>query len=299
MQRPGADPMRRLSRFGWLPLGVLLAGCVTTGESTVEAEIARRQGQAGIAVTEAAPERAVFIAKGAEVVVEPLDGHCLDEDSITVTGASGFAIVADCLTEPSRETKDGGDAAEAAEMSLRRGFPGILTMSISAQPAFGKNTNALSEFEALLTSPEGLRLVGRGDVPKPGEVVATRWIGGALYVLVEGPGTAGGILSRRFWRTFAGIKDRLVLMTVSGFRDREISDDAMLGVAVRQMRRLRRANAMPAVAEETEIIEAMTTDVLASGEVEFVSAGTGDDAEIGATAPDQAPQAPAKPGRRG
>ena len=291
--------MRARSWCGAVSVAVLLNGCVTTGESEVDAEIARRQGETGVAVVEAAPERVVFIAKGAEVVVEPPDGYCLDEDSISVNGSAGFTMIADCLTEQVPVAMDGRDAQGAAEIMFPRSFPGILTMSISAQPAVGTSPQALDEFEALLSSPEGLQLVGRGIARAPGNVVATRQVGEAFYVLVEGPDNPGGILSRRFWRAFAGINNRLVLATVSGFRDSEVSDEAMLGFLVRQMRRLRRANGMPAVAEETEIIEAAAVERPSPRAAAVVLAGTGDEAGVDAIAPAAAPQAPEKPQRDG
>lgn len=291
--------MRAWSRFGAVSVAVSLAGCVTTGESEVDAEIARRQGETGVAVVEAAPERAVFIAKGAEVVIEPPAGYCLDADSISVNGSAGFTMIADCLTKQVPAAADGGDAQEAAEITLPRSFPGILTMSISAQPAVDTSPQALDEFEALLSSPEGLQLVGRGIARSPGNVVATRRVGGAFYVLVEGPDGPGRILSRRFWRAFAGINDRLVLTTVSGFRDSEVSDEAMLGFLMRQIRRLRRANGMPAIAEETEIIEAVTAGRPSPGAAEVVLAGTGDEADVDGIAPAAAPEAPEKPERDG
>jgi len=313
--------MTRFRCWAWLPAAALLAGCVTTGESEVDAELIRRQGEKGVALASAGPTQAVFISKGQRVVVEPPDGYCLDEESISVNGSAAFTMVSECLSDHEAASRAGGDEREVVELALPRTFPGILTMSISSQPAVGNSPEALDDFEALLTSPQGQQMLGRGTGQTSGKVVATRQIGDALYVLVEGPGTAGGILSTRFWRAFAGINDLLVLATVSGLRDSEDADDAMLAFLVRQIRKLRRANVMPAVAEETQIVVAMADGegvragaVIVMSESENAEASPGSApakapqpvdrnrrtarAESTGTAPSAAPRAPAKPSRR-
>ena len=85
-------------------------------------------------------------------------------------------------------------------------------------------------------------------------LVATRRIGGALYVLIEESSAgAASILAPRFWRAFIEINERLVLVTVSSFSDRPVAEDAMMGFLALQMTGLRRVNRLRAEEEEDKI----------------------------------------------
>ena len=241
-----------MMRFGyrrpWLLAGALavlaLAACENPGLSGRDAELARLRAEKGFAVVEVAAERAVFAAHGQRIVVEPPQGYCLDEGSVAVTRNAAFALVAECMQDRQAELKNG--AGRAVEIALPRVFPGILTVSVSGEPAYGWEAGALDAFEEMLGAEAGLKLLSRGNSPAPGEITATRRIGGALYVLIEEPAAGDApILAPRFWRAFININGRLVLVTVSSFSDRPIAEDAMMGFLAQQMTRLRRANGLP------------------------------------------------------
>ena len=133
-----------------------------------------------------------------------------------------------------------------------------MTVSVSGKPAYGPGAGALDAFEVLLGTEAGLKLLSRGSGSGRGRIVATRRIGGALYVLIEEPqGEDASFLAPRFWRAFFNINKRLVLVTVSSFSDRPLAEDAMMGFIAQQMIRLRQANGLPADEEEDEIARQM------------------------------------------
>lgn len=236
-----------------------LGGCKTLpGESSRDEEFARLRAEGGFAIVEAETNRVVFAAMGADVVVEPQKGYCLDGASVAVTGEAAFALVADCMHDHLAVEQAKAEGAGGHEILLPRAFPGILTISVSGEPAYGPTPSGLDEFEALIRSASGRNLLSRGNNSAPGTIIGTKRIGGALYVLAEEPTTSGlSILAPRYWRAFAVIKDRLVLATVSGFRDHSIAEDAMLGFLAGQLAQLRRANGMRADREEDEIAQRM------------------------------------------
>ncbi len=259
-----------MMRFGhrrpWLLVGVLavlaLAACETPGRSGRDAELARLRAKKGFTVIEASAGRAVFAARGQRIVVEPPQGYCLDEDSVAVTRNAAFALIADCMQDHQAELENGTVAGRAVEIELPRVFPGILTVSISGEPAYGWQTGALDAFEEMLGAAAGLKLLGRGNSPAPGTIIATRRIGGALYVLIEEPAAEdSSILAPRFWRAFINVNGRLVLVTVSSFTDRPMAEDAMMGFLAQQMARLRRANGLRVNAEEDEIARQMAASL--------------------------------------
>lgn len=305
--------MIRALRFrALLPAAALvataLAGCQTTGLSGREAELARQRAL-GFEVTEATAERAVFMARGQRIMVEPPAGYCLDEESVVVSRNAAFSLVADCLGTQHAAPAEGSAGGQAAGTPPERIFPGILTVSVSGEPAYGPEPGALDDFEALLDTGEGQKLLGRGASPAPSRVVATRRVGGALYVLVDesaGMGTDDLILTRYFWRAFIGINDRLVLVTVSSFTGRPLAVDAMMGFLAQQVAQLRRANGLPADAEEDEIAS-HTSEKLDSKNVpglvwapipraKVASAGAGAAAGTGRSAPRTAPHPSQRPG---
>ena len=265
--RSGEARLMRLDhRRPWLLAGALavlaLAGCETPGESGLEAEIARQNYERGFAVIEASAERAVFSARGQRIVVEPPQGYCLDEGSVVVTRHAAFALVAECMQDRRAELENGAAAGRAVEIELPRVFPGILTVSVSGEPAYGSEAGAFDAFEEMLGTTAGLKLLGRSSRSAPGTITATRRIGGALYVLIEEPAAADApILAPRFWRAFMNISGRLVMVTVSSFSDRPMAEDAMMGFLAQQMTRLRRANGLRIDAEEDEIARQMAASL--------------------------------------
>lgn len=278
--------MRRVSKGLWLVqfLVLALAGCESPGFSARDTELARQQGKVGFAVLEASPARAVFAVKGREVVVEPPEGYCLDEQSLAVTRRSAFALVADCIESEEKALADGGGSGDLSEA-----FPGILTVTVSGETAFGGEPGALAAFETLLDTTAGGRLLGRGDGAGTGRVVTARRVDGALYVLVEETGAEGAqsIFAPRFWRVFTEINDRLVLVTLSGFKDRPVGEDEMLAFLAAQMTALRSANDMTA-----SVDEAQTAARVLAGLESAPSVAEGRSAQ----APLLAPMAPRRPG---
>ena len=260
---------RRTTRLLGVVLAMAaLAGCETVGESGQDAEFARVRSNKYFAVISASPSRAIFSARGQRIVVEPPQGYCLDGDSVVVNRSAAFALVADCLDGHEVAMAQEAGQGNVVEIALPRVFPGILTVSISGAPAFGREPGALDAFEGLLGADDGLKLLGRGKSTEPGKIIATRRIGGALYVLIEeAPEDQTSILAPRFWRAFIDISERLVLVTVSSFSDRTIAEDAMLGFLAQQMARLRRSNGLRADAEEDEIAASMVASLdLAGGQ---------------------------------
>lgn len=288
---------RRLRLFGVLLGTVALAGCEIPGESGLDAELARIEGVTGFAVISSDAGRAVFAARGHRIVVEPPDGYCLDEGSVDVSRLAAFALVADCLQDQLAALERRSGAGQVSEIALPRSFPGILTISISGEPAFDQKPQALDDFEAFIETGPGRKLIGRGNGGESGKVVATRRVGGALYVLIEGPSAAGnGFLAPRFWRAFIDINDRLTLVTVSSFSDRPIAEDAMMGFLAQQIARLRDVNGLPADGEEREIAGQMIETLdLASGTDTLIVGRTGSQAETSdGISPARAPLPPAR-----
>ncbi len=296
--------MRFGHRRSWLLAGVLavlaLAACETPGLSGRDAEFARVRVARDFAVIEASAERAVFIARGQRIVVEPPQGYCLDEGSVAVTRKAAFALVVDCMQDHQVKLANGSGAGRAGEIELPRVFPGILTISVSGEPAYGWETGAaLDAFEEMLGTEAGLKLLGRGNSPAPGEIIATRRIGGALYVLIEDPAAADApILAPRFWRAFMNTNGRLVLVTVSSFSDRPMAEDAMMGFLAQQMTQLRRANGLRINREEDEIARQMAESLGAAagqGELIVIRSAT-PTVGVGRAGPARAPVAPRRPG---
>ena len=258
--------MRFAHRRPWLLTGVLavlaLAACEQPGLDRRDAEFSRQLNAEGFAVIEVTAERAVFTARGQRIVVEPPPGYCLDGDSVAVTRHAAFALIADCMPDHQAKLENGAGASHAGGITLPRVFPGILTVSISGEPAYGWETGALDAFEELIGTEAGLKLLGRGHSPAPGTIIATRRIGGALYVLIEEPATdQTSILAPRFWRAFININGRLVLVTVSSFSDRPMAEDSMMGFLTQQMTRLRQANGLRINREEDEIARLMAVSL--------------------------------------
>ena len=295
--------MRFSDRSSWMLAAVLavlaLAACETPGMSGRDAEFARVRAARGFAVIEATAERAVFAVRGQRIVVEPPQGYCLDEGSVTVTRSAAFALVADCMTDHQAELENGSGVGRVVEIELPRVFPGILTVSVSGEPAYGWAAGALDAFEELLGAEAGLKLLGRGKSQAPGKIIATRRIGGALYVLIEDPAAADApILAPRFWRAFMNTNGRLVLVTVSSFSDRPMAEDAMMGFLAQQMTQLRRANGLRINREEDEIARQMAESLGAAagqGELIVIRSATPTVA-VGRAGPARAPVAPRRPG---
>jgi hypothetical protein len=265
---PGGEARVKRSgrRLPWLLAAVALAACENPGYSGRDAEFERVSSMRGFAVVSAAPERAIIAARGQRIIFEPPQGYCLDEESIAVSNNAAFALIADCMQDHLAELTENGSSDNVREITLPRVFPGILTVAVSGETAYGTDSGALDAFEAMLGTETGLSLLSRGNNGKAGKIIATRRIGGALYVLIDEPSNgAAAILGPRFWRAFIAVSQRLVLVTVSGFNDRPIAEDLMMGFLALQMAQIRRANRLGADAEEDQIAADMTASLQLKG----------------------------------
>ena len=220
-----------------------LSGCMQTGASSVDAELARVRAIKGVGVVSADPQRAVIAARGQRVVVAPAQGSCIAPQSVEASSRFAFMVVSDCTLEEESEVASAG---ETAEILLPTAFPGVVTVSVSADPMDEEAptaTEAVERLKTYLQTPAGLAQLGRGDEDSAVRVLEMRTVGDTLYVLVDdGEPTAAPILSDRFWRAFAEVNGRLVLTTVSGFRERPMNDEEMLRKLVAQVVALRAAN---------------------------------------------------------
>jgi hypothetical protein len=281
----------RLTAGGLLLVLLALAGCADLGESGVDAEFNRIQGERGVAVVSSSPQRAVFMARGQRIVVEPLASYCLDADAIEVTRRSAFTLITDCLDDRQVEVAQESGSGQAIAINLPRSFPGIMTVSVSGDPALGSEPQALDEFEALLRSDAGRQLLTRGDNGAKGSIVATRRAGRALYVLVDEEGGQSSFLSPRYWRGFIQINERLVLVTVSSFSDRPTAADGMLAFLASQTAQLRRANGMKPDFDEDGIASQLAAFFSASPETGVeVASGDGVAQTEDGIAPTRAPK---------
>lgn len=242
----GAGPSRAF-RVGLLGLaGLGLAGCLQTGESLVSDELERVRAIRDFGVISATPERAVLAARGKRVVIEPAPGSCIARDSIEVSRTLAFLVVSDCVIE--RTEPLAPQSAEAIEIELPAAFPGVITVSVSGAPMdedAGRGRPAAEDLRAFLQTPEGRAQLGRGGDAAAVEIAESRIVGETLYVLISDRGAgASPLLAPEFWRAFAEVNDRMVLATVSGFRDRPMSSETMLRKLASQVSALRAANGM-------------------------------------------------------
>jgi hypothetical protein len=232
----------------------LLAGCDARGFSSREAELDRvRQGP--FEVISANHSRAVVSANGRQVAIEPANGFCLAEESIETSGRSAFALIGDCALS---EASGSRNRSANGELQLPKGLPGFLTVSVSGGPAFGSggSSSNLEELQAFLDTPDGRKMLGRGGNSDSVSVEATRQVGDSLYLLVEDKNASSvPLFAPKFWRAFVELNDRLAVVTISGFRDRPMTEKEMLGYLVSQVRKLRTANRLPINEERTLIAE--------------------------------------------
>lgn len=237
--------LARLSAILGLMVGLqALAGCdlpLEQGFSSVSAEQARIRAE-GFHVVSLDEDRAVILAKGRQVAIEPASGFCLARDSVETSKLSAFALIGDCALD---KTPDKSKRGARGELRLPRGVPGIITVSVSGNPQLEK-AGGLKGMEAFLKTPAGRKMLGRGVDPFDVKVRKTAQIDNGIYVLVEDSGEGVlPVLSKRFWRGFVQVNDRLAVVTVSGFRARPLGEKEMLEYLVDQVKTLTVANATP------------------------------------------------------
>ncbi|MFK7941960.1 MAG: hypothetical protein AB8B85_03465 [Paracoccaceae bacterium] len=235
----------RLCLIGGMLIGVQsLAGCdlpLDPGFSGVSAEQARLRAD-GYYVVSVGEDRAVVSAKGRQVAIKPAKGFCVASDSVEASRLSAFALIADCALD---KAPDKSKRGARGELKLPRGVPGIITISVSGNPQL-EEADSLEGMEAFLRTSDGLKLLGRGTDPFAVKVKEIRQIGDGIYVLVEDAGEGVlPVLSKRFWRGFVQVNERMAVVTVSGFRARPLGNDKMLQYLVDQVQTLTVANATP------------------------------------------------------
>lgn len=256
-----------------------LSGCLQLepGLSGREAELARsRAADAPFTFVETGPSRAVARAAGELIAIVPVEGLCLTSGAFSSSQSGVFAVVADCLTETAVTVTDDGEGLE-----LPPAFPGLVTVAISGDPATdAEGRGDVVRLRRFLESEQGLALLGRNGSGETVEIVTIEEEDEALLVHVRDSHEGGlALLSPEFWRGFLDIRGRLVLVTVSGFRDRPLPAEEMHTVLRAQLVRIREDNVTPPVLSPG-----------AAADVRLVEAGTG--ADIGVDlGPDQAAEA--------
>ncbi len=220
---------------------MMTSGCLERGFSTRDQELERLKG---FALVSAEPSRAVVAARGRQVVVEPADRFCVAEESVETSLKSAFMLIGDCVGDAALEQ---ATTTELGELQLPRALPGIITVSISGDAMFNNaetEAQTLDDLMAFLQTPKGLSMLGRdGKLSGDVQIVDSRTLGRGLYVFIEESTVENlSLLSERFWRAFVELNGRLTIVTVSGFRDRPISDQAMLAYLTNQVVHLRQAN---------------------------------------------------------
>lgn len=230
---------------GRRPACLALSGAVVILAGCAQGSFGPRGPAGPFHVVSASPERAVLSARGRKVAVEPMPGFCVAEDSIETSTRSAFVLIGGCVMQGNVEKEPDANG----RLHLPPTMPGITTVSVSGAPGFGGGEvdgNDLSGLEDYLESPQGRELLGRGSTDSQVSVIRTQREDDALYILVEDKSAqAVPLLAPRFWRAFAVLNDRLTVVTVSGFREAPMSEDAMLRHLSGQMRELQMANANP------------------------------------------------------
>lgn len=236
----------RAAKFILLASTSILCACEGQGFSGLQAEWSRTRGpETSFAVISASHERAVVSAKGRQVAIVPADGFCLAEESIETSGRSAFLLIGDCALDAVKS----GSTGARGELQLPRGIPGFITVSVSGSsgvPVDGSKDRTLSNLGAFFETPEGRRLLGRGGDGRKVSVVESRRTEDGLFVLVDDRDRQPvPLLSSRFWRSFVQLNDRLAVVTMSGFRDRPLSEDDMLEHLIAQVKQLHSVNRTP------------------------------------------------------
>ncbi len=283
----------RVPATGILLLGAsLLSGCLETGTGGLGGafgeSLVARKAVGDFSIEFANTGRAVFVAKGQQVALEPANGFCIAPESVDVGPASGFAMIGDC---PATATPKDGEA----QLEVPRAIPALLTVSIAEEPMFAPGSPrgaALTDLERFLATPDGLATVGRSGKADAVSIVETRAIGDALYVHVEDRDVSAlPMLAERFWRAFVEVNGRMVLVSLSGFREGPLEADQMLAHLAAQVVAVREANGMAPPAAEIALAGGARVD----GPTMVAMADPSDPAG-GKPAPSSAPVAPERPG---
>ncbi|MGF1502866.1 MAG: hypothetical protein ACFBSD_13720 [Paracoccaceae bacterium] len=228
-------------RIAMLAMAGLVSGCLglEPGEDTVTAELGRVRAAGDFQALELSARAARIRARGVEVALAPANGLCIADDSFEASLRGAFLVVSDCVTE-------GAHGALGTEIELPPVFPGIVTVLVSGTPMHAADVSpdaAIAELQAFLATEAGLTMLGRNGEGAAAELIEAEPIGATLYVHVrDGHSGTLSLLADDFWRAFLEVEGRLMLVTVSGFRDRPLPPEEMQAALAAQVTAIERAN---------------------------------------------------------
>ncbi len=181
------------------------------------------------------PSRATVTVAGAPVVVAGPRGFCVDRGTLNVADAGAFALLGDCA-----QLGGGGSPLAGSPVGA------ALTASISAGGLAGEGddpASTLAEIATFVQTAEGRAMLGRSGRPDRVRILATRPQGDVLYVLVEdrGPQLIGGV-DPRFWRAFLEVRERMVVLSVLGFEESGLDEQASLNLLATFVAAMKAAN---------------------------------------------------------
>ncbi|GMG83602.1 hypothetical protein LNKW23_28150 [Paralimibaculum aggregatum] len=241
---------------------MLLSGCLQLERGLSDRDDELERTRVPYRFVETGPQRAIVRAGDALIAIEPVEGLCLTSGTFSASETGVFAVVADCVTETAAAAAPGADRVEVPPA-----FPGLVTVAISGDPAGGAGTGtAMLQLRNFLTGEKGLALLGRNGSGDTVEIVDVIEADGALFVHVHDTHEGGlALLSPEFWRGFMDIRGKLVLVTVSGFRDRPLDPEEMHAVLRAQVSRIKHDNANPLTVVDT-LLAAADPEVGPAGE---------------------------------
>ena len=222
--------MRRLTRLLAVLAIPLSPGCMPAEQG---ASATGGDKPPAFEIVEQSPRALVVDAAGARVTIAPPEGVCIETSALRDEHASLFLALAECP-----EVKQTGMVA---------------TLSVGAQPMFGKNRGAaMDELAAFLDTPAGRKGAGMSGDPDKVKILATRRADDTLYVLVEDNGArTPDAFGPRFWRAFTDIKGRAVIASLGIAGKKKTRDSDVLLQLSRIVTAVQRANGEDGAAAES------------------------------------------------
>ncbi len=202
-----------------LSFRVLLAGAVLALTGCAD----------GIEVGRAAPQS--IVVAGDSVVISGPPGFCVDRGASRDSGDRAFVLLGSCA------------AISRNPRQPSPGVPGLLTVTVSngwAEEAAVRDM--LSEMAAFIETPDGRAALSRSGRAETVDVLETQVRGDTLYIHARD--SSGGQIgvAPDYWRALFGVKDRLLTVSVVGFEEAPISEDAGLSVLDAFAARIRAEN---------------------------------------------------------
>lgn len=163
--------------------------------------------------------------------------------TFTVAGPRGFCVDTSAI----REKDDGAfvllgscSAISGNPRDAKPRRPAILTASV-APAAEPLDSAALDRMAAFFSTEPGRAVLSRADDAAPVEVLDMARDEGVLLVHAS-DGTDDGAVAGDYWRGIFGMAGELVTVTVSGFRETPLDDNAGADLAQAFIRAIREAN---------------------------------------------------------